>query len=307
MKNIFRRKPIKGGIDFICTSHISGWVFSDKYKIKSVRLYSSNKLLSEKKLEIFRDDINKKFLNQGNYGFKIELYYDYLANKNSNIKVKALLEGGKELKLQYMPNPRKTDDYLKYCLSGNHLGMIGNIDEYNSKSKYLEGWAFNKTKDNFNPAIIWIQSEGSEPIMVKCDKSRNDLGINGIPKNCGFKINLNSLPKDLFEKKISLTFDFEGRFTIFCNNNNFNLTLGKSKNKSLSKNYEITESSPYYEDIKNVSKELKTLWIETENFRQYLENIENSIDIIESKKLVEAKKKLKKGILHKFFKRFSNL
>ena len=68
------------------------------------------------------------------------------------------------------------------------------------------------------------------------------------------------------------------------------ILLGKSKNKSLSKNYEITESSPYYEDIKNVSKELKTLWIETENFRQYLENIENSIDIIESKKLVEAKK-----------------
>ena len=302
MKNIFRRKIIKGGIDFISSSYLSGWVYSEKFKIKSIRLYSEKKILTEKKLDILRKDINKKFLVQGKFGFEIDLYYEFLSKYNSKIQVKALLEGGREVKLTYINNRKYTDKYLRYCFSGSHLGMVGNIDTYDPQNNYLRGWAYNKSNNESKSSIVWLQCEGLSPIMLKCNKFRGDLGKDGIPNNCGFKLNLSSLPEYFFEKKIILTFDIEGRFMINSNNNDFNLKLSKIRKDSLSKVINEDIDSPFYEEIQNSSQELKSLWMETEKFRQYLENLETNLDIIESKKLVKNNKSLKKNIFKNFLK-----
>ena len=300
-----KRKNIKGGIDNINSSKISGWVYSDSFKVKLIRLYAGKKLLYETKLTISREDINQKFISTGIHGFEIKLYYDYYCKSNEKVQIKALLEDGFEYKLKYISNKNKTNKYLSYCLSGTHLGMIGNIDSHNLGDNYLRGWAYKKTKNNFADSIIWIQCEDMDPILVKCNKSRPDLNMKSLSDNCGFIVNLNLLPKYWQGKKIKITFDMDGRFLIYSNNNKFDLTLEKTTANSSLSNYLEEIHNPYIDDIKNSPEDLKNLWKETDNFRKYLENIESKIDFIESKKLLKNRKIKDRKFLNKFLKSFN--
>ena len=90
-------------------------------------------------------------------------------------------------------------------------GTRGNIDGFQSDG-FIYGWA---AKINNKEIVnIWMQCQGIEPKKIICNKNRYDLTQIDIKENSGFQIDPASLEKIWDLKKVTFSFDREGKFSV---------------------------------------------------------------------------------------------
>ena len=97
-----KNKNLKGGIEIITPSQISGWVYSKGNSFKEVVLICNEKIVSEASINEKRDDVAVKLgLNNKYIGFKLDIPTElsinfnqinkllvFAINKQSNKKIK---------------------------------------------------------------------------------------------------------------------------------------------------------------------------------------------------------------------------
>ena len=241
LKNFISKDSLSEGyVESINPEVISGWVKDNKTKFYEVRLVDDDNVLASTPINIFRDDVAKKYNLNIATGFKLSL--DKI-KKTENIrdpKLIAINADGKctyEIKLTYKKEFFK--DQLSKLLNSDFLGCKGKILGLSSEGQII-GWAFNPQKRR--EIDIWLQSNEVKPIKVKCNLSLYSLPFNDfnenylqLPLNCGINFNLSDYPNKINFKELIFTFDEEGKYLLQTNSKIFvdeNTTNLKTKGLS---------------------------------------------------------------------------
>jgi len=206
---------ISGGVEFITPSFISGWLLLSSLKpIKEIKLVYGKHLISLSQVNIYRNDICKLFNISFCTGFKL-IFPPQLPPLFSNdypriIAYDESLESEYDVRL--IRDPGSTPRKLELILNNEDMyGLDGNVDGIFNQS-FIVGWVGKEYLKS--DLIIWLQSNGLEPIKFNCNIIRSDLSTINTRSDFGFKIDINRLPKCWSNKYIWLSFDRDGFFEI---------------------------------------------------------------------------------------------
>lgn len=267
MSFIFQNKKLfLGGFDNVTTQNITGWVYSEKLKIKEIMLLLGSNIIAKTNLKIPREDVSIALKKEGNYGFRInipELIPPSIKDLEPNIFFSN--EKGGFIKLDNLNSKIKSNKALiaifKDCLNG----VFGNVDGV-SEQGFILGWVGKKSSMFINN--IWMHADGlNEVLKIRCDKFRDDLNSIDIKNNSGFEVEINSLNNEWFGRNIWFSFD-KGGYLQVPQKDIINLKIkSKSTQKdyfNLTKSFEELDSSikliDIHNDLKSRIRELPSLY-----------------------------------------------
>lgn len=216
MKSLFKKSNprYEGGIDHIMPGRIIGWVHSKNIVISEVRLVIGPHLISKASINIERKDVQKIFNIKQKSGFELNIPSEIPPlNEYKEIKIIAVnADCSKKIILQSLNKDFSLKDNLKNLFANpDLLGAIGHLDGVRN-DEYIGGWC--AAKNQIEEKIVWLRCESFRPIKLICDKERDDIAINGIKNNSGFKIFLDDLPYEWNGKEIWASFDEEGVYPL---------------------------------------------------------------------------------------------
>ncbi len=252
---------------------ISGWLISDNIPFHEVRLLVGDCLVARGEINQARQDVCENHDYNGNPGFSVTLPSELptLDWTKPTRLVAISVDGKHQDDVQLIANPYCTSKQLQVLLKSNILGLEGHFDGIVQDN--LQGWA--ARRDQKQPAQIWLQSEGQNPIPVICDQYREGMEWIGIPNQSGFSVNINHLPKNWKGLAISCSFDQEGAFK---------LPQNEEVHLPLEPHVEILESSfsqhvkGYSSAILNAPEPLRVEWEDLDMFSRILDEVENSLN-----------------------------
>lgn len=296
---------LEGGIDFISTSKISGWIFSKKIKFSEVRMISNQELISRVEINEAREDIVKKFGVECTPGFSISLLKISKDINLENLSFIAMsFDGKNSVEISFLKEPEKNLKILENLLKSGLTGIDGHFDGITPEG-ILHGWA---AKTNQEKSVsIWLWSKDTNPVEVECNQDHGGLENLKINKNCGFLLDSNYLDEAWIDKEVWFTFDEKGEYRL-PQTNIIKISRDLRKefdNKNTSDNLFEEKYDQFIEKTNNF-KELKTKldnqFIEKTN---NIEELENELDIISSsiKNLNNLEKEIKN---RSFFNRIKN-
>ena len=300
-----RRKLVPntfGGIEIITPGLISGWVCEEKAIYTQVKLVIGETVLTKANIDQIRSDVNELHDFQDTPGFVIHLPVELPKIDFSN-EIKVIAEDpdlNKTVQLYLLNKKKNTMQILSDIFKSKLLGTVGNIDGYNDKYK-INGWVAKKSQPN--PSNVWLQASGMTPLMFLASEIRPDIKEKGYPEKCGFSIFIDELPRTWTGKHVFCTFDKEGNFPL---PSLFKIVLPEYsstldlKELNIDHNVSIINNKNFERNISSAPSELKDHWRSLENFRLYLEKIEEEIDILENSSTNKLSSKNKKLIFFKF-------
>ena len=306
-----RRKLIPntfGGIENISPGLISGWVCEENSNFTQVKLVSGNIVLAVANIDQIRTDVNELYDFQESPGFVIYLPVE-LPQIDFSKEIKVIAEDpnlNKSVQLYLLKKKKSTNQVLNDILNSELLGTVGNIDGYNDKYK-IHGWV--AKKGQLTPSYVWLQASGMTPLMFLANEIRANTKERGYTEKSGFSIFIDELPKTWSGKHVFCSFDKEGNFplpslfTIVLPENSSTLDL---KELNIDDNVTVINNKNFEKNISSAPAEHKDHWRSLENFRLYLEKIEEEIDIWEYSSNNKLSSKNKKLIFSKFKKFFLN-
>ncbi len=289
---------LEGGIDFISTSKISGWVFSRKIKFSEVRMISNQELISRAEINGAREDIVRKFGVECTPGFSISLLNISKDIDLDNLSFIAMSFDGKySVEISFLKEPEKNHKILENLLKSDLKGIDGHFDGITPEG-ILHGWA---TKTNQEKSVsIWLWSKDTNPVEVECNQDHGGLENLKINKKCGFLLDSNYLDEAWIDKEVWFTFDEKGEYKLPQTNI---IKISRDLRKEIDFKEKDDQFIENLHHIKEIKTTLDNKFIEKTN---NIEELKNELDIISSsiKNLNNLEKQIKNRSLLNRVKNF---
>ncbi len=262
-----------GGIEHLLPSRITGWAVASNSNFHEVRLLVGQRLVARTEVNLPRPDVCAKFSCQGEPGFSLQLPEELLTfDWSEPLRVLALsVDGGVQCMLQLLSEPERTEARIRSLLQSDLLGLEGHFDGLVSGA--LQGWAARRRQHQ--PAKIWLQSEGNEPIPIQSDLFRGGMASLEMPDYCGFQFMVRQLPSGWAGKPVWCSFDREDNYRLPQNQD---VLIPIAKNEISDKPQIISNVSSYIPQIASAPEDLRKHWQALEDFRLFLDNLENELD-----------------------------
>jgi len=263
----------RGGIEHILPSRISGWAVSANSSFHEVRLLVGQKLVARTEVNQPRPDVCEKLAYQGEPGFTLQLPEQLpTLDWKEPVRLLALsVDGGIQSVLQLLSNPEQTEGRLRSLMQSDLLGLEGHFDGLISGA--LQGWAARSRQHQ--PAEIWLQSEGNEPISVHCDLLRGGMASLEMPNYCGFRFMVRELPCTWAGNPVWCSFDREDKYRLPQNQD---VIVPIPPNAIPSEPKIISNITSYKPQILMAPEDLRKHWQALEDFRHFLDDLENELD-----------------------------
>lgn len=284
-----RRKPgpfHRGGIEHLQPGRISGWVIAEGISLHDVRLLVGPHLIARAEINLPRPDVCAAFNWQGLPGFDLSLPSELptLPSLEQPRLVAVSADGSRQVELRLMHKPKQTTALMQALLHSELLGIQGHFDGL--QHGFLRGWAGRHAQQH--TAQVWIQTDGQDPMPLRCDQRRGGMHSIGIPENSGFSLHPRDLPAGWAGKEVWCSFDRSGQFRIpqaervilptpeavvvvenRLKSGQFNQWVSTSRSSS---------SPAHQEDVNGRLQELRPHWDALENYQLYLDKVEKLLD-----------------------------
>lgn len=207
------RNQLKGGVDLITPSIISGWAWHPEFKLYDVRLLSGTNLIATAMLDIHREDVEERVGDKGSHAFNLRIPADIPpVDASTELQLVALtVDSSRRFPLSCMKDKTLTQALLKAALNPMYLGMQGHFDGLTSDGLNASGWCFQSLRPH-EICTVYLQIEGIEPIPIRCEHCRPGFAGLGYPEYCGFAFRLDDLSatSEVGGKSITVSFDEKG-------------------------------------------------------------------------------------------------
>jgi len=273
----------QGGIEHLLPGRISGWVFGADDPFHEVRLLVGAHLIARAEVVQSRPDVCAQLGREGTPGFALLLPGELPPLDWSQApRLLALsADGRRQAELQVFGGSADTAEAIRQLLQSEALGLDGHCDGL--VQGQLQGWAARRNQTK--PAQIWLQAEAQEPIAVACDQWRDGMGSLGIPDRSGFQLNLRSLPAAWSGMKLWCSFDREGLFRL--PQAEAVVVPAVAGGQQL-----IAAATPSYRDqILQAPADLQSHWQALEDFRSFLDGLEEELNRREGIRAHQAQRK----------------
>ena len=163
IKKFISQKSIRGGIDTITPSRISGWVACENCKFDEVKLFWGNKLVSKTAIDKERQDVANKLSINGNHGFDLFLPKGLNLRKKfwlDKVKIFATSSSKRKIfNLRLFKDSNKTSFLIESILKSDLIGKDGFIDGIKNDGK-IYGWSGNR--DSQKSTTIWLKIDNNQ-------------------------------------------------------------------------------------------------------------------------------------------------
>lgn len=207
------KKKLKGNIELISPSLITGWLYHPDFDFTEVRLVSGNQLVANAPVDDERLDVNAVLALDGFFGFRITISDWHLEPKpEEHVQLIALTTDGSmrfSLKLSG-PKAANTEARLRLALSSSYRGLRGHFDGINLSRYDLSGWCYSPLQPKW---FVWLHAEGLKPIKIPCCSQRQGGNQLSLPNNCGFQLPLSSWP-EAAGRRVWASFDEDGELRL---------------------------------------------------------------------------------------------
>jgi hypothetical protein len=206
------RISCSGGIEHLLPGLISGWIVARGVPLQEVRLLVGPHLIARAEINQARPDVCESLGWQGTPGFSLRLSAELppLEWQPAPRLLALSADGSKQVELTLLHQPEQTTILLKVLLRSELLGLEGHLDGLLQGA--LIGWAGRRGQRQ--PAQIWLQAAGQEPMRLNCDQGRDGLQEMGLPEQSGFHLEPKALPPDWGGLEVWCSFDQQGQFRL---------------------------------------------------------------------------------------------
>jgi hypothetical protein len=282
-----------GGIEHLLPGMISGWVVAKDVPLHDVRLLVGPHLIARAEINQSRPDVCQSLGWQGTPGFSLLLPAELPpVDWRPAPRLLALsADGSQQVELTLRSQPEQTAVLLKTLLQSELLGLEGHVDGLVLGT--LRGWA--GRRGQLRPAKIWLQAAGQEPRPLTCDQARDGLQAKGLPQNSGFNLDPKALPTDWGGLEVWCSFDEQGQFRLPQEEIRMVLPAAPSLGSEVLQviqndaNLQVVNNQPMQEWLSAVPEDLRQHWQALEQFRLYLDKIEQELDARDNSQLPEKK------------------
>jgi hypothetical protein len=282
-----------GGIEHLLPGLISGWVVAKDGPLHEVRLLVGPHLIARAEINQARPDVCESLGCQDSPGFSLLLPAELPPlDWQPTPRLLALsADGSQQVELALISNPRLTAGLLKALLQSELLGLEGHVDGLLQGA--LRGWAGRRGQGR--PAQIWLQAAGQEPWPLSCDQWRDGLQAMGLPERSGFHLNPQALPPSWGGLEVWCSFDQQGQFRLPQAEKRVVLPAAPSLGGEVvsaiqaNANLQVVNNQPIQEWLSAVPEDLRQHWQALEQFRLYLDKIEQELDARDNSQLPAKK------------------
>jgi hypothetical protein len=186
--------PVRGGIDLITPSLVSGWVQHPDLQLVEVRLLVGQHLFAQALIQEPRPDVEEHIGVRGHFGFRLVIPADLpLLSPDEEPRLLALTaDGSQRLPLTLQGDPAATVSRLRAALAPQNRGLRGHFDGFSADGTALQGWCYRPTG---GVATVWLQADGLPPHACTCDQYRPGMAEQGHSEWSGFSLPLNEWPE----------------------------------------------------------------------------------------------------------------
>jgi hypothetical protein len=276
-----RSISISGGIEHLLPGLISGWVVARDIPLQDVRLLIGPHLIARAEVNQSRPDVCQSLGIQGSPGFLLKLPAELPALDWQDVpRLLAMsADGSHQFELDLLANPKLTSQLLKTLLRSDLLGLEGHFDGLIQGE--LRGWA--GRRGQHDSTRIWLQAPGQRPWPVICDQWRDGMINLGLPERSGFSLKPAAMPAAWTGLEVFCSFDQEGQFRL-PQVGTVVLPQPAHGSDGIGWSQSTQELAPLISNEKSASlisampENLQEHWQMLENFRLYLDQIEQELD-----------------------------
>lgn len=204
----------QGGIEMITPSFISGWVQHSTHPFSEVRMTVGPHLICCTSVDKPRPDVEQSLGVKGDFGFILVIPSDFpLIDFSEAPTISAVVSDGlKQVQLQPLDASLDAPRLLRRSFSAEFRGLQGHFDGFDLTTSTLLGWCFH-SRNRAQFRTVFLHGLGSDPIPLRCNHSRPDLGTYGFSTDCGFNLELSGyspLLQQYSGGEVWVSFDCEG-------------------------------------------------------------------------------------------------
>ncbi|WP_411872250.1 hypothetical protein [Vulcanococcus limneticus] len=270
-----------GGIEHLLPGQISGWVVAKGVPLQEVRLLVGHHLIARAEINQARPDVCEKLGWQGTPGFSLVLPAELPpVDWQPAPRLLAIsADASQQVELGLIGKPQQTAGLLKALLQSDLLGLEGHVDGLLQGA--LRGWAGRRGQGH--PAHIWLQAAGQEPLRLNCNQWRDGLLAMGLPERSGFQLDPMALPPSWGGLEAWCSFDPQGQFRL-PQLERVVLPAGPAVGGEVMQAIQTSASltpgnlPPMQEWPTGVPDDLRHHWQALENFRLYLDKVEQKLE-----------------------------
>jgi hypothetical protein len=270
-----------GGIEHLLPGQISGWVVAKDVPLQEVRLLVGHHLIAQAEINQARPDVCEKLGWQGTPGFSLVLPAELPpVDWQPAPRLLAIsADASQQVELGLIGKPQQTAGVLKALLQSDLLGLEGHVDGLLQGA--LRGWAGRRGQGQ--PAHIWLQAAGQEPWRLNCNQWRDGLSAMGLPERSGFQLDPRALPPSWGGLEAWCSFDPQGQFRLPQQERVVlpaEPAVGSEVMQTIQTSASLTQGNlpPMQEWPTGVPDDLRHHWQALENFRLYLNKVEQELE-----------------------------
>jgi hypothetical protein len=270
-----------GGIEHLLPGQISGWVVAKDVPLQEVRLLVGHHLIAQAEINQARPDVCEKLGWQGTPGFSLVLPAELPpVDWQPAPRLLAIsADASQQVELGLIGKPQQTAGLLKALLQSDLLGLEGHVDGLLQGA--LRGWAGRRGQGH--PAHIWLQAAGQEPWRLDCNQWRDGLLAMGLPERSGFQLDPRALPPSWGGLEAWCSFDPQGQFRLPQQERVVlpaEPAVGSEVMQTIQTSASLTQGNlpPMQDWPTGVPDDLRHHWQALENFRLYLNKVEQELE-----------------------------
>lgn len=273
--------PYKGGIDTLQPGSLSGWVVAPGVPLHELRLLVGPHLIAKAEINQPRPDVCETLGWQGLPGFRLELPSELpLVSWQEPPRVVAFsADASQQVELGLIGRRQQTAAVLKGLLQSDLLGLVGHCDGLVMGS--IRGWAGRRGQQE--PAQIWLQANGEQPIPVTCHDHRDGMQAMNLPSQSGFAVDPLTLPDHWAGLEVWCSFDRDNQFRLpqqeplVLPSRAVSTSGGGPQPELLQPVQGVMAVTSYQTMLQEAPEDLRPHWQTLESFRAYLDNVEQQL------------------------------
>jgi hypothetical protein len=206
-------KRLRGNLELITPSRLSGWAFHPDVPLSEVRLVCGSQLIAMAPIQEERADVTAALQRDGRFGFQIEIP-----------DVRPFCRPGERPQVWALPadcssryllclsggSAAETAARLQAALAPELRGLRGHLDGLSPDGSELWGWCYSP---NLTGVCVWLHSPGLAPRSVSCTQPRPGMANQGHRENCGFRFSLSAWP-EAAGREVWASFDQPGQLRL---------------------------------------------------------------------------------------------
>jgi hypothetical protein len=188
-----KRDPVKGGIEVIAPSFVSGWVFCPDSLDVEVHMRVGHHLIAKTSVGVPRPDVEIFLGVKGDFGFVLAIPDDFPLIDLLGVPTIVAVVGSnsRRYKLRHLALGQDGVSFLETSFSAKYRGLRGHFDGLSLCKTLLTGWCF-KLRSASLECTVYLHGLSPDPIPLLCDQYRSDLEVRGFFAQCGFSFRLDS-------------------------------------------------------------------------------------------------------------------